>query len=203
VSVVVLIVVFSFDFLHFKKVKTVQFEVIENPVVPPPNLILQPKSETKPVEPVQKIPENTQKVFGLSRKAITTTKSDADTVSVKPGNTVAKEIDDLKLKESDPDSIPIPADDYLITSGPKLLSIVQANRTDEARKAGYAGTAILMILIDQNGVVREVKLLNKLDFGLGEKAVEIAKTLQFVPAKIKDSPVATRIRFSINFKNLN
>jgi TonB family protein len=109
----------------------------------------------------------------------------------------------LKLKDTDPDSLPIPADDYLVTSGAKLISSVQANRTDEARKAGYTGTAILLILIDQNGSVREAKLLNKLDFGLDEKALEIAKTLKFIPAKIKDDPVATKIRFSINFKSSN
>lgn len=197
------ILVFSLDLVQFKKTKTVRFEVIENPVVAPPNLVLQPKNETKPVEPVKPIPENTQKVFGLSRKAITSSDTNADSASVKQGNTIAKENDDLKLKDTDPDSLPIPADDYLVTSGAKLISSVQANRTDEARKAGYTGTAILLILIDQNGVVREAQLLNKLDFGLDEKAIEIAKTLKFIPAKIKDDPVATKIRFSINFKSSN
>lgn len=195
--------VFSLDLIHFKKTKIVKFEVIENPVVAPPNLVLQPKNETKPQEPVKPIPENTQKVFGLSRKAITATNADDATASVKQGNTIAKENDDLKLKDSDPDSLPIPADDYLVTSAAKLISSVQANRTDEARKAGYTGTAVLLILIDQNGLVRDAQLLNKLDFGLDEKALEIAKMLKFIPAKIKDDPVAVKIRFSINFKSSN
>lgn len=197
------VLILSWGNFDFKKSKTVKFEVIENPVVVPPNLVLQPKNETKPVEPVKPIPENTQKVFGLSRKAITAKDITSDSASVKQGNTIAKENDDLKLKDSDPDSLPIPADDYLVTSGAKLISAVQANRTDEARKAGYTGTAILLILIDQNGIVRDAQLLNKLDFGLDQKALEIAKTLKFVPAKIKDEPVATKIRFSINFKSSN
>jgi TonB family protein len=196
--VVLAILFFTFDF--FKSTKKINFTVIENPVVAPPNLVLQSKSEIKPTV-TKEIPEASQKVFGLNRNAITTEKSDA--ASVKLGNTVAKENDDLKLKSTDADSLPIPADDYLVTSGAKLISSVIANRTDEARKAGYTGSAILLILIDREGLVREVKLLNQLEFGLGEKAIEIAKQLKFSPAKIKDDPVATKIRFSINFKSSN
>ncbi len=193
-----IILFFTFDF--FKPEKKINFTVIENPVVAPSNLILQPKNEIKPTV-TKEIPETSQKVFGLSRKAITTSKADA--ASVKQGNTIAKENDDLKLKPTDADSLPIPADDYLVTSGAKLISTVIANRTDEARKAGYVGSAVLLILIDREGLVREVKLLNVLEFGLGEKAIEIAKQLKFIPAKIKDDPVATKIRFSINFKSSN
>jgi TonB family protein len=196
-----IILLFVMDLGMLKSTKKINFDVIENPIVMPPNLNLQIKNETKPQKPPEVVPDNTQKVFGVSRKAITTTDSNA--VSVKQGNTVVKENDDLTLKDSDADSLPIPADDYLITSGVQLISTVIANRTDEARKAGYTGTAVLLILIDKEGIVREVKLLNKLDFGLDERALEIGKTLKFIPAKIKEDAVATKIRFSINFKSSN
>ncbi len=198
-TVATVILFFTFDFL--KPVKKINFSVIDNPVIAPSNLVLQPKNETQPKEAVKPIPESSQKVFGLSRKAMTTSKSDA--AVVKLGNTVTKENDDLKLKPTDADSLPIPADDYLVTSGAKLISSVIANRTYEARKAGYIGSAVLVLLIDREGLVREVKLLNQLEFGLGEKAIEIAKQLKFSPAKIKDDPVATKIRFSIHFKSSN
>ena len=187
--------------LKFKKYKKINFQVIENPVITPPNLNLQIKKQTEPTAPPKPEQVNSQKVFGASRKSITTTKADA--ISVKQGNTVAKENDDLKLQTTDADSLPIPADDYLVTSNVKLISVVVANRTDMARKAGYTGTAVLLILIDREGAVREVKLLNQLEFGLDEKAIEIAKNLKFIPAKINDAPVATKIRFSINFKSSN
>lgn len=197
------VLVFSLDLIQFKKTKTVRFEVIENPVVAPPNLVLQPKNETKPVEPVKPIPENTQKVFGLSRKAITSTDKNSDSASVKQGNTIAKENDDLKLKDTDPDSLPIPADDYLITSQVKVIYTPEAFRTDAARANGYSGDAILMLLIDKEGVVRDVQLLNKIDFGLGERAIEIAKKIKFSPAKINDEPVSTKVRYRISFKSSN
>ena len=200
--IIFVLVVFFFDFGVFSKSKKINFEVIENPVLAKPNLVLQPRNEVKP-KVVKPLPESTQKVFGLSRKSITTSDASRRTVEVKAGNTVAKENDDLKLKPTDADSLPIPADDYLVTSMPKLVSVVTANRTDEARKAGYTGSAVILLLIDKNGDVREAKILNQLEYGLSEKALEIAKKLKFIPAKIKDEAVATKIRFSINFKSSN
>lgn len=194
-------IILIFDFGIFKKSKKIDFEVIQNPVIRPSNLNLQIKNEIKPTALPKPEPIDTQKVFGVSRKALTTTSENA--ISVKQGNTVVKENDVLKLKNSDADSLPIPADDYLVTSSARLISNVVANRTDEARKAGYTGTAILLILIDKTGIVKEAKLLNKLDYGLDSKAIEIANSLKFIPAKIKDEAVAIQIRFSINFKSSN
>lgn len=194
--IVFLVILSTIDFSHQSKIN---FDVIDIPINSP-NLTLQPKNQVQPkpiVEPIKK----SKAVFGVNRKAITT--SDAEAVSVKQGNTVAKENDDQKLADSDAESLPIPADDYLVTTGAKLISSVQANRTDEARKAGYIGTAILLILIDQMGLVRDVQSLNQLEFGLTEKAITIAKQLKFMPAKVKDEPVAIKIRFSINFKSSN
>lgn len=200
-SVAVVLLLFSLDLFKPKTTVNVPLEVITNPVVVSPQLQLQPKNITPPAEKAEPIPE-VKKVFGVSRKAIT---DDTGTsgVQVKQGNTVAKEMDQLKLDKNDPDSIPIPADDYLITSGAKLKMQVVANRTEEARKAGYTGTAILLIIIDKDGSVKKAELLNSLDYGLNERALEIVKNLKFEPARVKDEPVATQIRFSINFKSTN
>ena len=200
-SVAVVLLLFSLDLFKPKTTVNVPLEVITNPVVVSPQLQLQPKNITPPAEKNEPIPE-VKKVFGVSRKAIT---DDTGTsgVQVKQGNTVAKEMDQLKLDKNDPDSIPIPADDYLITSGAKLKMQVVANRTEEARKAGYTGTAILLIIIDKDGSVKKAELLNSLDYGLNERALEIVKNLKFEPARVKDEPVATQIRFSINFKSTN
>ena len=200
--VVLSVFILNLDLLHFRKNINVHIDIIRNPVVIPAQLNLQPRHE-RPNPAPPKNEEPVKKVFGLSRKAITDSASSGSSVSVKQGNTVAKEMDNLKLDKDDSDSIPIPADDYLVTSGAKLLSQVVANRTEEARKAGYTGTAILLIIIDKQGVVKKAELLNSLDYGLNEKALEIVKTLKFSPAKIKDEAVATQIRFSINFKSTN
>lgn len=180
----------------------VPLEVLENAAVIPQGLNLNPPKEIenkpKPIEP-----EVVKKVFGVSRKSHTANASSESSASVKQGNTVAKEMDDLKLDQNDPDQIPIPAADYLITTPVKLISQVQANRTEEARKAGYTGTSQMILIIGADGLVKKVDLLNSLEFGLNEKALEIARSLKFTPAKMQDQAVATKIRFSINFKSIN
>ena len=194
----VLIFILTLDLSIFKSSKKVDFKVIVNAVIAPSNLALQPKNETKPVQPEKIVPENSQKVFGVSRKAITT--SNPDAASVKQGNTITKENDDLKLKDTDEDSLPIPADDYRITKDVSFLYKAKMVRTDQARAVGYVGTARVSILVDQLGNVRDIKLLNDLPYGLNERAIECIKMSKFAPAEIDGIAVVTRRTISINFK---
>lgn len=194
--------VYLFRLLNFSPQQIVPLTVIEEPVVVPANLVLQPPKEVSKPE-VKPVPVETQKVFGVSRKSMTAAASDESAIRVKKGNTVVKEQDDLQLKDTDADSLPIPADDFLVTQNAKLIFSPKLNRTDEAKKEGYTGTAELTLLIDKEGLVREVKLLNDLKFGLNERALEIARQLRFQPAQIQGEPVAVRVRFNLNFKASN
>ena len=69
------------------------------------------------------------------------------------------------------------------------------------RQNGYTGIAILKILVDETGIVREVKLVNSLKYGLNERAIELAKQIKLSPAKINGKPVAVIRDFTINFKS--
>ena len=192
------VVVFVTQFIKLGSARIVPLTVIEDPVVVPTNLILQP---TKPVEKPKEIPKpiETQKVFGASRKSMTAAATDESAISVKQGNTVAKEQDDLKLKDSDADSIPIPADDYLITQGVTLIYSPKLTRTEAAQKEGYTGKAEVAMIVDDKGNVRDAQLLNELKFGLGERALEIARQMKFKPAQVDGTPVAVKIRYIIRF----
>lgn len=194
--------VYIIRLFKFPSQQIVPLTVIEEPVIVPANLVLQPHKET-PKPEVKPIPVETQKVFGVSRKAITAGASDESAIDVKKGNTVAKEQDDLQLKDTDADSIPIPADDFLVTQNVKLIYSPKLQRTEEAQKEGYTATAELTLLIDKQGLVREVKQLNELKFGLNERALEIARQLRFEPAQVKGEPVAVKIRFNLVFKASN
>jgi periplasmic protein TonB len=191
-------VAFSIGFFRpTSEKKIVHFEVYEAPKVVPKTLNLEPpKMDTaKPVPP----PPETKKVFGVSRKAITTTSTDAGTAEVKAGNTVAKEVDDLKLDPNDADSLPIPADEFLVTSMPVLVSEVRIPYPEEAKKAGIEGPVIMELLIDAAGKVRQVSLIKGPGFGLNEAALEAIKNFQFRPAQIKDQAVAVKIRYTYRF----
>ncbi len=191
------ILLMSFDLVKITKKKSADFEVYTDPVlarVANP-VVNKPIEETPPPKPEVV----SRKVFGINRKSITTT--DASATAVKAGNTTAKENDDLELNKDDADSLPIPVADYLITDEPSVIfEPKNKQRTEEARKNRYTGTARMKILVDTDGNVRDVKLLNELKYGLGERAVEIVKQVKLSPAKVNGKPVTVIRDFTITFK---
>lgn len=90
-----------------------------------------------------------------------------------------------------------------ISSPAKLISTVRAERTPEAKKANYVADAKVLIIVNQQGVVDSAKLLNSLEYGLNEVALDIAKKLKFRPARINATAVRTQIELTINFKSSN
>ena len=175
----------------------VDFEVYEAPTVVEKTLNLEPPKADK-VKPPPPAPE-TKQVFGVSRKAITTTDTSVNTAEVKTGNTVAKEQDNLKLDPTDQDSLPIPADEYLVSSMPVLISEVRIPYPEEAKKAGIEGPVVLELLIDNQGSVRSVTLIKGPGFGLNEAALAALKNFKFRPAMMKEQSVAVKIKYTYRF----
>jgi protein TonB len=188
--------------LHFSqglKIRTenVDLEVYEIPPTSASTLNLQPPAPDKPPPP----PPGTEKraVFGASRDAITAESSDTQAASVKLGNTVTKEPDQLELNADDPSSLPIPADDYLVSSLPKLKSEIRIPYPPEARQKGIAGPVVMDLLIDEKGRVRQVTLVKGPGAGLDEAATNALKNFEFSPAQIGDKTVAVKIRYTYRF----
>lgn len=108
---------------------------------------------------------------------------------------------DLSDSGVESEGLPHAVSDSLITQDASIkYEPLKKERTEEARKNGYTGKAYLQILIDREGIVREVKILNELKYGLSEKARELALQTRFNPAKIKEEPVAVSRQFSVTFK---
>ena len=187
---------FLVEHVRSRELTNVPIEVFENPVVAasPQALNLDPP---QPVPPPPAVPAN--QVFGLSRKAITASASDASAIEAKAGNTVAKEMDDIQLKDTDPDSLPIPADEVLVTSMPVLLQDSKVPFPETAKKQNVTGNVVLNLLIDDQGRVRQVEVLQGPGFGLDEAAVSAARQFLFRPAKMGDKSVAVRIRYTYRF----
>lgn len=186
--------------LNFKSLfssEKIPIEVIDiaKPVAANLNLQLsKSRAEEKPPAP-----QPQRKVFGVSRKALTTTETTAHTAEIKQGNTVAKENDNLKLNENDADSIPIPADDYLVTSQVALIKDVKIPYPAEARKKNIEGSVVMDIIIDQQGRVRDANLVRGPGFGLNEAAMAVIKDFLFRPARVGEQAVAVKIRYSYRF----
>jgi protein TonB len=136
-----------------------------------------------------------KEVFGQSRKALTA----PDGIAVKAGNTIAKAPDNKVLKASDPDSLPIPTEDYLVTQMPKLQSDVRVPYPPEAKQKGIQGAVLMDLLIDNSGKVRDVTLVEGPSPDLSAAAVAAARNFSFSPAQIQDKPVAVRIRYAYRF----
>lgn len=195
-----LLVVVLVAALYFKpktKITKINIEVFENPKVAPKTLNLEPPKieKVKPPPP----PPETKQVFGVSRKALTTNDTSGTTAEVKLGNTVAKEQDNLKLDPNDADSLPIPADDYLVSSMPQLLTEMRIPYPEEAKKAGIEGPVVMDLLIDDQGNVRQVTLIKGPGFGLNEAALAAIKNFKFRPARMQDQAVAVKIKYTYRF----
>ncbi len=72
--------------------------------------------------------------------------------------------------------------------------------SEEARKAKYQGTVVLLIVVDSQGNVTDVSVLKPLGMGLDEKAVSTVQTWKFQPALRNNTPVAVRVSVEITFR---
>ena len=168
--------------------REVVIDVIESPQAAPLPVRM---TEARP----RPKPQTAHEVFGISPKAA----SIDEGLAVKAGNTVAKAPDDERLRPGDLDSLPIPSDEYLVTTMPQLKAEVRVAYPPESRKKGVQGAVVMDLLIDTTGKVREATLVEGPNQELSQAALVAAKGFQFSPAAIKDKPVAVRIRYTYRF----
>lgn len=198
VHVILVLIVTGLHLVAPSKKKRVEIEVIDIPTAAPAHLNLNPPKEMDRPKPQPK-PEQRQ-VFGTSRKSIQADASQADAVEVKAGNTVAKEMDDLKLTDQDADSIPIPADDYLVTSMPVLISPVQIPYPPKAKRDNIEGPVVMDMIIDDQGRVRQVTLVRGPGYDLNDAAIEAMKQVRFRPGKVGEKNVPVKLRYTYRFR---
>ncbi|MFZ3229314.1 MAG: TonB family protein [Pseudobdellovibrio sp.] len=197
-GIVFTIFIIQVNFFSLFKTQTIPFEVmIEKKTVDAKMQLQPPKPKVedipKPAEPAQR------KVFGLTRKAITTDSATEKTAVVKLGNTVAKEEDNLKLEKNDADSLPIPVEDYLVTTQPKRLHEEKVERTKEAMNAGIEAPVVVDILIDETGKVRDVEVIQGPGYGLNEAVKQAMYKFLYTPALVNGKPVAKKFRYMYRF----
>jgi TonB family protein len=86
-------------------------------------------------------------------------------------------------------------------SAPVQLNDVQAEFSDEARRAKYQGVCIVQIIVDVHGNPQNPRVVRALGMGLDEKAIEAVMKYKFKPA-MKDgkTPVPVPVNVEINFR---
>jgi TonB family protein len=86
-------------------------------------------------------------------------------------------------------------------SAPVALHSVEAEFSDEARRAKYQGVCLISLIVDAQGNPQNPRVVRTLGMGLDEKALEAVRQYKFKPA-MKDgkTPVPVMITVEVNFR---
>ncbi len=87
-------------------------------------------------------------------------------------------------------------------SQPKLISKVEPEYSEEARKAKFQGVVVLQIVVDAKGNAVNPKVMKSLGLGLDEKAMEAVRQWKFTPGFKDGKPVAVAATVEVNFRLL-
>jgi len=87
-------------------------------------------------------------------------------------------------------------------SAPTVIYKVEPEFSEEARKAKFQGSVLILIIVDEHGNPREVRVIRAAGFGLDENAVEAVQHWRFNPGKKDGKPVAVQATIEVNFRLL-
>jgi TonB family protein len=85
-------------------------------------------------------------------------------------------------------------------TSPVPIYKVEPAYSEQARAAGFQGTVLLTVVVDEEGTPQEIKVLRALGMGLDEKAVEALGKWKFRPAMKDGKPVRVKANVEINFR---
>jgi len=85
---------------------------------------------------------------------------------------------------------------------PRLIHKVEPQYTERAKDEKVAGTVVLYLEIDKNGLPENARVTRSLHPDLDEKAVEAVLQWRFEPGKKKGNPVRVAATVEVNFKLL-
>jgi len=89
------------------------------------------------------------------------------------------------------------------TAAPSLVSKVEPEYTNEARKKKLSGTVLLSFIVGTDGIPRNIKVVSPLGSGLDEKAMEAVSKWRFKPGTKNGVPVPIQAQAEVSFKLCN
>jgi protein TonB len=87
-------------------------------------------------------------------------------------------------------------------SAPSVLSKVEPEYSEEARKAKWQGSVVLSVIVDELGRPRNVRVVRSLGLGLDQKAIEAVSQWRFKPGLKDGKPVPVMATIEVNFRLL-
>ena len=84
-------------------------------------------------------------------------------------------------------------------TAPVVIYQVEPEYPDEARKARFQGSVLVAVEVDEQGLVRSVRIMKPAGLGLDEKALEAVKKWRFRPATRDGHPVSVPASIEVSF----
>ena len=156
-----------------------------------------PKPPPPTERPATGTDSTTTPVFGISMEST----SSAGTGPALPvGNTLQTKPTHAKVAAADVKPLAAPVQAYEVTKMPLPIGQCTGKYTEEAKQAGLEGTVILDIVVGEDGVVRDITVVQGLGQGLNEAAVRALKACRFTPGERDGKRVPVRVRrFKVHF----
>jgi hypothetical protein len=150
-------------------------------------LLNQKTEDAKPDNSKAETPEPVRRVYGI-RKVYSTGIGDggsaADAVVGKLGNTIATDIDTFTATGKELKGVIMPVS--MVQTIPKVKVPVKPEYPKAMRDDGVQGVINAKILVDIDGKVKKVMVLNDLGYGSKQKVYEACLKLEFEPARLQD-----------------
>jgi TonB family protein len=83
---------------------------------------------------------------------------------------------------------------------PKPISTPNAEYTDQARRKKISGTVLVDLIVNADGTVRSVSVLQKLEPSLDKQAVKAVRQWTFQPATKDGEPVPIHLKAEVSFR---
>lgn len=162
--------------------------------------VMNQKVEDASVKPQPQAPVAPRRVYGLRRVysvGIGASGAQSDAVIGKLGNTINKDFDTLTATHQDLKGTLVPV--TMITTAPVQKAVVKPVYTKEMIDAKIEGVIKAELLIDVDGHVKDVRILNDLGYGTKESARAAFLQWTFEPAKQGNEARAVWISYSVRF----
>jgi TonB family protein len=76
----------------------------------------------------------------------------------------------------------------------------EAHYTPEAKKAEIKGKCLVSFIVDQQGMPKNIRIIQSLDTGLDQNAMDAVAKYRFKPAMRNGEPVSVVLTSEVNFQ---
>jgi TonB family protein len=85
-------------------------------------------------------------------------------------------------------------------TAPRTIYAPDPQYSDQARSVKFTGSVLLWLIVDADGLPKDIRIVRSVGLGLDERAMDTVKTWRFEPGRKDGIPVATQINVEVSFR---